>query len=77
MLTIERLREDREHGTSERERVEQEVALLNRTLDQTKGFREVLAMEQPRPDDPDYVDVEVMYLGSVGVDRGQLLITVA
>jgi hypothetical protein len=73
------------------ERVEQEVAVLQRTLEQTKGFREMLAMEQPEPDDPDYqehleyqaaqgaeagvVKVEVERLGVVGVDSGQLLIT--
>lgn len=86
---IERLANDREHSSLELSRAKQEVALLNRTLDQTKGFREVLAMEQPGPDDPDYqsyldyvkewgdevVEVEVAYLGVVGVDSGQLMIT--
>jgi len=86
---IGRLAEDREHGSRELGRVEQEVAVLHRTLEQTKGFREMLAMEQPDPNDPDYqeymeymesrddrvVDIEVAYLGVVGVDSGQLMIT--
>jgi hypothetical protein len=86
---IKRLAEDREHDTQELDRVEQEVAVLHRTLEQTKGFREMLSMEHPEPDDPDYqeyleymesredrvVEVEVAYLGVVGVDSGQLLIT--
>ncbi len=86
---ILRLADDRDQSSQERERLQQEVSLLNRTLDQTKGFREVLAMEQPNPDDPDYedyldylrgrdeevVEIEVVYLGTVGVDSGQLLIT--
>lgn len=86
---IERLAKDREHSFLELSRVEQEVELLNRTLDQTKGFREILAMERPEPGDPDYddfvayissredrvVDVEVVYMGAVGVDSGQLLLT--
>ncbi|CAN5571891.1 hypothetical protein BH23ACT6_BH23ACT6_10020 [soil metagenome] len=86
---IVRLADDREQGSQELNRVEQEVAVLNRTLEQTKGFREMLAMEQPDPDDPNYeeyleyiknrdnrvVEVEIAYLGTVGVDSGQLLIT--
>ena len=86
---ITRLAEDRANRSQELSQVEQEVELLNRTLDQTKGFREILAMEQPDPDDPDYqefvdylnsredrvVDVEVVYMGAVGVDSGQLLLT--
>lgn len=86
---LERLAKDHEHGSRELERVEKEVGLLQRVLDQTRGFREVLAMEQPDPSDPDYeehaqyiesradqpVEVEVVYLGAVGVDSGQLLIT--
>lgn len=86
---IARLADDREQGSQELKRLEQEVTLLNRTLDQTKGFRQMLAMEQPDPDDPGYrdyldylesrgeqvVEIEVVYLGSVGVDSGQLMIT--
>ncbi|MEQ7011386.1 hypothetical protein ABN028_35010 [Actinopolymorpha sp. B17G11] len=63
--------------------------MLNRTLEQTKGFRAVLEMEGPDPDDPDYdeymeylkeredrvVEVEVKYLGVARVDSGQLMIT--
>lgn len=53
---IGRLKEDKDQGTQELERVEQEVAVLRRTLDQTKGFREMLAMESepPQPGDPDH-----------------------
>lgn len=86
---IARLAEDRENRSRELFQVEREVELLNQTLDQTKGFREILAMEQPDPDGSDYqefinyinnrqdrvVDVEVVYMGAVGVDSGQLLLT--
>ena len=86
---IVRLAQDREHGSQELDRVQQEVDVLNRTLDQTKGFRQMLAMEQPDPDDPDYeeyvgylesrkdsvVELEVVHLGVAAVDSGQLLVT--
>lgn len=87
---IQRLSEDRDHGSRELERLKQEMGLIQRTLEQTKGFRQVLAMETPNPGDPDYqeyleysekhgndsvVDVEVVYLGEVGVDSAQLVLT--
>lgn len=86
---IGRLADDREQSSQDRKRLQREVSLLKRTLEQTKGFREVLAMEQPSPDDPGYeeyleylrsrdeqaVEIEVVYMGTVGVDSGQLLIT--
>lgn len=86
---IEKLKNDRETGSAELKRVTEELSLLMRDLEQTKGFRAVLAMEQPSPDHPEYdefqeymasredrvVDVEVVYLGQVGVDSGQLMIT--
>jgi hypothetical protein len=86
---IERLSSDQEHGTQELGRVKEEVRVLNRTLEQTKGFLAVLEMEGPDPDHPDYdeymeylkeredrvVEVEVKYLGVARVDSGQLMIT--
>jgi hypothetical protein len=86
---IGRLTDDRELSDQDRTRLQREVSLLKRTLGQTKGFLEVLAMEQPDPDDPEYeeyleylrnrddqaVEIEVVYMGNVGVDSGQLLIT--
>ena len=87
---IGRLAEDRERNAQELQQVEREVGLFKQVLDATRGFRQVLAMEQPVPGDPDYDDyvkylqdndgdeaaeVEVVYLGAVGVDSGQLLIT--
>jgi hypothetical protein len=51
---IKRLTEDREHDSEELERKEQEVAVMRRAVDQTEGFRLMLAMEEPDPDDPDY-----------------------
>ncbi len=88
---IKRLAEDKEHEAQELQRAEQEVAVMRRALEQTEGFREMLAMETPGPDDPDFQDyleyleseegaegvvkVEVERLGVVGVDSGQLLIT--
>ena len=88
-VEIARLADDREQGSQELQRVLQEVTVLNRTLEQTKGFREMLAMERPDLGDPDYqeyleyiegrdnqvVEIEVALLGVVGVDSGQLLIT--
>src|SRR5699024_4875352 len=55
----------------------------------TRGFREMLAMERPSPEDPEYqefleysktqeneqIALEVVYMGSVGVDSGKLMIT--
>lgn len=86
---IANLEKDRDHGSEELKRVTEEVAALNRTMEQTKGFREVLAREQPDPEDDDYqdwldylesredrvVEVEVLFLGVVGVDSGQLMLT--
>lgn len=86
---IARLDSDRESSSRELALANQELDLLNRTLAQTQGFRQILAKEEPQPDDPDYQDyldyvqehadrvvkVEVEYLGSVGVDSGQLLLT--
>lgn len=51
---IGRLAEDKDHSAQEQERVEEEVKALQRALEQTKGFRQMLAMEEPDPDDPDY-----------------------
>lgn len=86
---IERLATDREHNSQELEQARRELGLSQQILEQTRGFREVLAMEQPKPGDPDYEDfvkfsqdpdeqpsdIEVVYIGAVGVDSGQLLIT--
>src|SRR5699024_12157380 len=52
-------------------------------------FREMFAMERPYPEDPEYqecleysktqeneqIALEVVYMGSVGVDSGKLMIT--
>lgn len=92
---IESLAQDRDHGSQELQRVEQEVAVMRRTLQQTQGFRALLEREgdQSDPDDPESLDcmknhhadgedgedgvvqVEVVHLGNVGVDSGQLMIT--
>lgn len=86
---ILRLSTEREQNAHEVARLQQEVVVLNRTMEQTKGFRAVLAMEQPSPNDPEYeeyleylrqrgdevADIEVVYMGEVGVDSGQLMIT--
>lgn len=86
---IVRLSSDRDQSSKELARIRQEVVALNRAMDQMKGFRQVLAMETPEPNDPNYeeymeylqsrtdqvVDIEVFYMGSVGVDSGQLMIT--
>jgi hypothetical protein len=86
---IERLSSDREHSTQELGRVKEELRLLNQIREQAKGFLAVLEMEAPDANDPNYdeymeylksqadrvVKVEVEYLGIVGVDSGQLMIT--
>lgn len=86
---LERLEGERNQDSKEQEELKQEVAVLNRTLETTRGFREMLAMERPSPEDPDYqefleysktqedeqVDIKVVYMGSVGVDSGQLMVT--
>jgi len=89
---IESLAQDREHGSHELERVEQEVAVMRRTLRQTAGFREMLALEeaQPSPYEPEWseflesspadddgavIQIEVVHLGNVDVDSGQLMLT--
>lgn len=91
---IESLAKDRDYSSKELKRIEQEVVVMRRTLEQTKGFREMLAMEEVEPEDPSdpawleyltwretqdsddrVVDVEVVHLGNVGVDSGQLMIT--
>jgi hypothetical protein len=47
--------DDKDHSSQELARVEQEVAVLQRTLEQTRGFRETLAMDEAPldPEDPD------------------------
>jgi hypothetical protein len=89
---IESLAKDRVQGSQELERVEQEVAVMRRTVEQTQGFRQMLALEmaQPSPEDPEWLDqlknphgadddavvqIEVVHMGNVGVDSGQLMIT--
>lgn len=86
---LERLGNERDQDTKEQAALDHEVERLTRTLEMTRGFREMLAMERPMPGDPDYeefleyaksidsekTDVEVVYIGSVGVDSGQLMIT--
>lgn len=87
---INRLNEDRESNSQDHARLRGEIALLKRSQEQTRGFREVLALETPQPDDDGYeeylealreypppsnIDVEIVHMGSVGVDSGQLMIT--
>lgn len=51
---IARLADDKDHSAQELARVEQEVAVLQRTLEQTQGFREMLVMDEAPldPEDP-------------------------
>lgn len=86
---IERLDLDRTESREELDRIRQEVELLNRKLEQAKGFRQMLSLEAIPSDHPDYqdylkyldskrdevVNIEVVYMGSVGVDSGQLMLT--
>lgn len=77
-----RLAEDTERNAESLRLVNQEKALLEQTLDTTKGFRKMLAMDSIVGGDDDYDfaahvarDLEVVKIGEVLVDSGQLLIT--
>src|SRR5689334_17149650 len=48
---IGRLAEDKEHGSQELARAKEEVAAMRRAVEQPEGFRQMLAMEEPDPDD--------------------------
>lgn len=86
---LERFEGELDQSSKAQEDLKQEVTILNRTLEATRGFREMLAMERPSPEDPEYqefleysktqeneqIALEVVYMGSVGVDSGKLMIT--
>lgn len=75
-----RLTEDKDKNFESLRLLEQEKSVLERDLERTKGFRTMLALEgesDETPDDPmyHYDNLEVVALGMVGVDSGQLMIT--
>ncbi len=82
---IARLGNNTEANARELESALEEKALLERALAHTKTFRAMVALEvdgdEPDPTDYEdevfgfYGDVQVVKLGSVGVDSGQLMIT--
>lgn len=77
---IKRLAEDKEKNFKLLQGLEQEKSVLNRHLERTKGFRQMLALDGQDDDDPDDPLVydenfEVVQLGEVAVDSGQLMIT--
>lgn len=79
---IKRLAEDKETNGEQVQLLEQEKTALESTLEKTqrstRGFMEVLSLEQEDLGGIDFEDVvqmEVVKLGDVGVDSGQLLIT--
>lgn len=77
---ITRLAEDKEKNIELLRNLEQEKSVLNRHLERTKGFRAMLALDGEEDDDPDDPllydeNFEVILLGEVGVDSGQLMIT--
>lgn len=73
---IGRLTKDREVNEEAIDILRQERALLKRDLEQTKVFLRVLELEKEDVGDLDPSDnIEVVRLGEVGVDSGQLMIT--
>jgi hypothetical protein len=67
---IGRLAEDKEHGSQELASAKEEVAVMRRALEQTEGFRAMLAMEEPDPDDPEYQKY-LEYLESNGLTEAE------
>ena len=80
---IGRLAEDQEKNEESLRLLEQEKSVLERDLGRTQGFRTMLALEGEDEQDPEFPEdpmfrydtLEVVLLGEVGVDSGQLLIT--
>lgn len=73
---ISRLSMDRERNEEALQTLGEEKAVLERTLERAKGFAEMLDLEGENPDDDLFLgDVEVVKIGEVGVDSGQLMIT--
>lgn len=79
---IKRLKEDKETNGEQVQLLEQEKAVLEKNLEKiqrsTRGFMEVLSLEQEDLGSINLEDVtqmEVVKLGDVGVDSGRLLIT--
>ena len=79
---IKRLAEDKESDGEKVQSLKQEKAALENGLEKiqrsTRGFREVLSLEQEDIGSIDFEEaaqMEVIKLGEVGVDSGQLLIT--
>lgn len=81
---IERLNSDRKEDDRRREELENEKEGLNRTLEQARGFRKMLELEgqdgvsefiDEAPGGQPGTEVEVLRLGEVAVDSGQLMIS--
>lgn len=86
---IARLAEDRGRHTEVLEQLQREKASLATDLSRTRGFRLMLALEastvtEDAPSDPSGAstapaseggEIEVVLLGEVGVDSGQLMVT--
>ncbi|MBJ7288998.1 DUF4241 domain-containing protein [Williamsia sp.] len=85
---IERLIEDKDRNAENLARLRNEQSALQSDLSRTRGFRLMLALEEGYLDEQDEVletdevspeltasDIEVVLLGAVGVDSGQLMIT--
>jgi len=74
---IERLAEDREKNTAALEVLERERSGLQADLSRTRGFRLMLAIDEGDEDLPasPVQDIQVVLLGAVAVDSGQLMVT--
>src|SRR5699024_12184240 len=55
---LERFEGELDQSSKAQEDLKQEVTILNRTLEATRGFREMLAMERPSPEDPEYQELD-------------------
>ncbi len=73
---IERLGEDTDRNAAALLLLEEEKVLLQRSVDATQGFREMLRLDEAEGGGYEVPEtLEVVKLGEVGVDSGQLLIT--
>lgn len=73
---IERLSQDKAKNEEALRLAEEGQGILERTLEKTRGFRKMLELEEEDLGDLEgLTDLEVVRLGEVGVDSGQLMIT--
>ncbi|WP_166789461.1 DUF4241 domain-containing protein [Cryobacterium sp. TMS1-20-1] len=74
---IIRLKDDKEINAESLTALQREKANIESDLLRTRGFRLMLALEEREEDDdmPQDHEIQVVFLGEVGVDSGMLMIT--